>query len=162
MWTLLYFLIGYVFATLGVFVILSFATEADDSADAQSIHALRGLSKRHPVLAALLVLFVLSQIGIGPVAGFVGKVLIISQLVQLQYVWLAVLLVASSAFGAFYYFKLIKAAYSSQDVDSVETEGETRGYELSTGLKSALAICAIGVVGSVIFYAPLVSLVVKR
>ncbi|MBI1332207.1 MAG: NADH-quinone oxidoreductase subunit NuoN [Armatimonadetes bacterium] len=152
-WTLLYFLIGYVFATLGVFIILALAE--GDQEGPQTIDSLRGLSKRHPMLAALLVVFVLSQIGIGPVAGFVGKVLIVSDLVRLDQAWLAIVLVANSAFGAFYYFKLVRSAYSE--------EGETTtGYELSSGAISALAICALVVVGSVIFYAPLVSQLGQR
>ncbi len=153
-WTLIYFLIGYVFATLGVFVILSLVGDEDDKP--QTIDSLKGLSKRHPALAALLVVFVLSQIGIGPVAGFIGKVLIISDLIRMDRAWLAVLLVANSTFGAFYYFKMIRAAYTD-DGDEV-----TPRFELSAGMKSALAICAIGVVGSVIFYAPLVNLVVPQ
>ena len=107
-------------------------------------------------MAGLLVVFVLSQIGIGPVAGFVGKVMIVTDMVQLEHPWLAVFLVANSAFGAFYYFKLIRAAYTK------ENDLESPRYELTTSIKSALAICAIGVVGSVIFYSPLVVFLVGK
>ena len=153
-YTLDYFLLGYVFATLGVFVILTLASRDGD--EDSSLKSLHGLSTRHPILAGLLVVFVLSQIGIGPVAGFVGKVMIVTDMVQLEHPWLAVFLVANSAFGAFYYFKLIRAAYTK------ENDLESPRYELTTSIKSALAICAIGVVGSVIFYSPLVVFLVGK
>ncbi len=153
-WTINYFLIGYVFATLGVFVILALVAGDEDSP--QTIDSLRGLSKRNPMLAASLVIFVLSQIGIGPVAGFLGKVLIISDLVHCQLTWLAVALVANSAFGAFYYFKLVRAAYS-------DAEGSSEiSAKPCLGTVSALAICLVGVVGSVVFYGPLYNFFVSK
>jgi NADH-quinone oxidoreductase subunit N len=149
-----YFLIGYVFATLGVFIIL--AHIANDDKAPVTINSLRGLSRRSPGLAALLVVFVLSQIGIGPVAGFVGKLLMVFHLVQIQEQWLAVILLANSAFAAYYYLKIIKSAYSDSE------EAETAGNSLCFSTKSALAICLAGVVGSVIFYPQIVHLLMPK
>lgn len=146
-----YFLLGYVFATLGIFVILSLI--AGDDKEPITLHSLRGLSKRNPGLAALLVIFVLSQVGIGPVAGFVGKLVFVTHLVVMHQAWLAIILLANSAFAAFYYLKIIKAAYSDSDETSV-----TR-FEPGFEIKTALAVCFIGVVGSVIFYAPIFNFV---
>lgn len=147
-WPLGYFLIGYVFATLGVFTVLSLIAKTDQ--EPLTLHSLRGLSKRNPNLAALLVIFVLSQIGIGPVSGFVGKVLIVTHLVMLGDVWYAITLIANSAFAAFYYFKIVRATYTPADDLSAAP------FATDTGMKAALAICVVGVVGSVIFYSPLV------
>ncbi len=144
-----YFLLGYVFATLGVFTILGLI--AGEDKEPITIHSLRGLSKRNPTLAALLLVFVLSQVGIGPVAGFIGKLLFVTHLVALHQVWLAVILLANSAFAAFYYLKIIKAAYSSAESD----EATRVCYESGIEIKSALAVCAVGVIGSVIFYSPI-------
>lgn len=155
-WPLSYFLIGYVFATMGVFVILALAAKEEE--EDHSIDSLRGLSKRHPVMAALLVVFVLSQIGIGPVAGFLGKALLVAEIIHSQLPWIAVIFVANSAFGAFYYFKLVRAAYS----DEGEGVSHLSPFEMTSGSKSALAICAIGVIGSVIFYAPLLDFIAQR
>jgi NADH-quinone oxidoreductase subunit N len=144
-----YFLIGYVFATLGVFVIL--ALIAKDDKEPVTLHSLRGLSKRNPGLAALLVIFVLSQIGIGPVAGFVGKLLIVFHLVRIQETWLAVVLLANSAFAAYYYLKILKSAYTDAD-DSSEAP-----FVFCPSTKTALAVCFVGVVGTVVFYAPILN-----
>jgi NADH-quinone oxidoreductase subunit N len=143
-----YFLIGYVFATLGVFVILGLI--AKDDKEPITLNSLRGLSKRNPGLAALLAIFVLSQIGIGPVAGFVGKLLFVFDLVRINQVWLAVILLANSAFAAYYYLKIIRSAYTNSD-DETETP-----YVFCPSIKTALGICLFGVVGTVIFYLPIV------
>lgn len=147
-WTLTYFLVGYVFATMGVFIVLGLVGKDEDKP--QTLESLRGLSKQNPVLAACLVVFVLSQIGIGPVAGFLGKVFIISDLISLKLTWLAVLLVVNSAFGAFYYFKLVRSAYT-------DNEHDTPKLAVSGDVCFALGICVTGVIGTVIFYSPLVS-----
>ena len=151
-WVFAYFLIGYVFATLGIFVILGLISKDDKTPI--TLDSLRGLSNRSPGLAAILVVFVLSQIGIGPVAGFVGKVLIITHFVGLDQTWLAVILIANSAFAAFYYFKIVRAAYSHGESDG---EGQ---LEICGNVKAALAICTIGVIGSVVFYGPIYNFLV--
>ena len=151
-WDYAYFLVGYVFATLGVFVILGLIGKNEESPI--TLHSLRGLSKRNSGLAALLVVFVLSQIGIGPVAGFVGKAIIVTDLVHLDQPWLAIILLANSGFAAFYYFKVVRAAYtkseSELDVSSVVCDNA----------KAALVICTLGVVGTVIFYGPIFNFLV--
>ncbi|MEI7985356.1 MAG: NADH-quinone oxidoreductase subunit N [Armatimonadota bacterium] len=149
-----YFLIGYVFATLGVFVILALVAKNDQ--EPITVNSLRGLSKRSPGLAALLVVFVLSQIGIGPVAGFVGKLLFVFDLVRVHEGWLAIILLANSAFAAFYYLRIIKSAYSDSD------DSDLSPYETCMSIKSALAICFVGVVGTVIFYSPIVNFLTAK
>ena len=153
-WAYGYFLVGYAFATLGVFVVISLISKNDQ--EPITLASLRGLSKRSPGLAALLTLFVLSQVGIGPVAGFVGKALIVNVLVSVNHPWLAVILVANSAFAAFYYFKVVKAAYANN-------EEETDSLVAICGnSKAALAICAAGVLATVIFYNPILDFLVAH
>ncbi len=149
-----YFLLGYVFATLGVFVILAQISGRD--ASPITLQSLRGLSQRSPGLAALLVIFVLSQIGIGPVAGFVAKLIFVNGLIEANQSWMAIVLLANSAFAAFYYLKILKAAYSSEE------EGAAIQFENGIESKIALAVCTVGVVGSVIFYSPIYHFITAR
>jgi NADH-quinone oxidoreductase subunit N len=150
---LAYFMFGYTFTTLGVFAVVSMT--ASKGKEGTSIDDLRGLSQRAPFAAGALVVFVLSLIGIGPVSGFLGKLLIIHDALKANMLWLAVLLVLNSIFGAFYYFNLVKAAYSPADEDSP-------AFNLSASLKSTFAICIIGVVGSVIFFSPIMNYIAAR
>ena len=153
-WEFGFFLVAYVFATLGMFVLIT-ALSKDDR-QPFTFDSLRGLSRRNPGLAAALLIFVLSQIGIGPVAGFVGKALFVTHLVRLEEVWLAIVLLANSAFAAFYYLKIIKAAFSIH-----ESEEEIR-HEVCINTKFALAICLVGVVGTVLLYSPIYQFLVQQ
>lgn len=141
-----YFILGYVFTTLGTFAVISTISKADN--ESLTYESLNGLSKRAPFATAALVIFALSSIGIGPVAGFLGKFLIIGDAVQVGLVWLATALVLNSIFGAYYYFAMIKAAFTAGDE-------ENKPVAYGPAVASALGICIIGVVGSVIFFTPI-------
>ena len=56
-----------------------------------------GLARRHPVLAVTLTLFMLSLIGIPPLAGFVAKFYLFGSAVRAGYLWLTVIAVLNSA-----------------------------------------------------------------
>ncbi len=69
----------------------------------------RGLGRRHPVVAVPFVLGILSLMGFPPTAGFFGKYYVVMAAVEAGggMVWLAVLLVMTSAVGAYYYLRVI-------------------------------------------------------
>lgn len=144
--SLVYFLIGYVLTSLGVFVVLT--SLARDGQEPAEMSDLKGLSSRSPFAAYALALFVLSLIGLGPVSGFLGKVFIVSEAVMANLTWLAVVMVLNSIFGAFYYFGFIRAAFSP-------AEGEARPVPLTGSQIACLGLCMAGVVGVVIFFSPL-------
>ncbi|MEI7577182.1 MAG: NADH-quinone oxidoreductase subunit N [Armatimonadota bacterium] len=146
--TLLYFLVGYVLTSAGFFVVL--LASAKNGSEAETIDDLRGLSGRSPVLAYSMVVFVLSLIGLGPVSGFLGKVLILRDAVSVNMTWLAVVMVLNSIFGAFYYFGILKAIFSP-------AEGDSRAISLSGAQIAALGLCVLGVVGSVVGFTPLMN-----
>lgn len=143
--TLLYFLVGYVLTSAGFFVVL--LASAKNGAEAETIDDLKGLAGRSPALAYSMVVFVLSLIGLGPVSGFLGKVLILKDAMSVNMTWLAVIMVLNSIFGAFYYFGILKAIFSP-------AEGDSRAISLSAAQVVALGLCMLGVVGSVVAFTP--------
>lgn len=143
--TLLYFLVGYVLTSAGFFVVL--LASAKNGAEAETIDDLKGLAGRSPALAYSMIVFVLSLIGLGPVSGFLGKVLILKDAVSVNMTWLAVIMVLNSIFGAFYYFGILKAIFSPP-------EGDGRAISLSGAQVVALGLCVLGVVGSVVAFTP--------
>ncbi len=144
--TLMYFLLGYVLTTLGVFVILMLATK--DGEEPTDIEDLNGLSSRSPFAAYSLAVFVLSLIGLGPVSGFLGKVFILRDALSAGLGWLAVVMVLNSIFGAFYYFGILRAVFSSG-------KGDARPIKVSMPQAVCLGLCVFGIIGSVLFYAPM-------
>jgi NADH-quinone oxidoreductase subunit N len=117
---LLYYVITYALATIGVFAVIS-AVEQDaeedagpNSAQPDSLNALAGLSRRSPLLSAALAVFILSLAGIPPLAGFFGKFyLFVAALESAPLLWLVSLAIAMSAVSLYYYLQVLKRAFVS-------------------------------------------------
>jgi len=92
------------FTTAGAFGVITLCERARDEAVEVADYA--GLARRHPLLAAALGLFLLSLVGIPPLAGFVGKFYVFGAAVRAGYVWLAVIGVLNSAVAAYYYLRV--------------------------------------------------------
>jgi NADH-quinone oxidoreductase subunit N len=88
----------------------------------------------------VLTLFLLSLIGIPPLAGFVGKFYLFGAAIRGGYVWLAVIAVLNSAIAAYYYLRVIVYMYMR------EPEGAAAGWAPSFAGGLALAIALAGIV----------------
>jgi NADH-quinone oxidoreductase subunit N len=105
----LFYLLAYTFTTAGTFGVITLCERAGE--EAVDVGDYAGLARRHPVLAATLALFLLSLVGIPPLAGFVGKFYLFGAAVRSGYLWLAVLGVLNSAVAAYYYLRVIVYMY---------------------------------------------------
>jgi len=94
----LYYLLAYTFTTVGAFGVILMVERAGE--EAVDVRDYAGLARRHPVLAATLALYLLSLIGIPPLAGFVGKFYLFGSAVRAGYLWLTVVAVLNSAIAA--------------------------------------------------------------
>jgi NADH-quinone oxidoreductase subunit N len=105
----LYYVFAYVLMTaaaFGVLVVLSHA-----GADIQNIDDLKGLSKRNPWIAFLMLLIFFSLAGVPPTIGFYAKLSVLMALVNQGALIVAVLGLLMSVVGAFYYLRIIKVMY---------------------------------------------------
>ncbi|MBI4635984.1 MAG: NADH-quinone oxidoreductase subunit N [Candidatus Rokubacteria bacterium] len=134
----LFYLLAYTFTTAGTFGVITLCERAREEAVDVADYA--GLARRHPLLAATLGLFLLSLIGIPPLAGFVGKFYLFGAAVRGGHVWLAVIAVLNSAVAAYYYLRVIVYMYMR------EPEGMPTTYAPSFAGGLALAIALLGVV----------------
>jgi NADH-quinone oxidoreductase subunit N len=114
---MLYMLI-YLVMNVGAFLVVILVAETTGS---ESILDYRGMSKRHPLAAITLSIFLFSLTGIPPFAGFVGKwylfYAIFERIPQVGGGWYAVLaLIAAlnTAVALFYYVRIIRAMYIDQ------------------------------------------------
>ncbi len=110
---LLYYVVTYALATLGVLSVLS-VTEKHLGND--TISDLAGLSRRTPFLSLCLAVFVLSLAGIPPLSGFFAKFLLFSALLAADpgsklLLWLVIFAIGMSAVSLFYYLKILKKVY---------------------------------------------------
>jgi NADH-quinone oxidoreductase subunit N len=134
----LFYLLAYTFTTAGAFGVLTLCRRAGEEAVEVGDYA--GLGTRHPALAAALALFLLSLIGIPPLAGFAGKFYLFGAAVRTGYVGLAVIGVLNSAVAAYYYLRVVVYMYMREP----EGAGAVWAPSFAGGL--ALAIALVGVV----------------
>ena len=79
--------------------------------EAENLDDLKGLGDRDPWLAAMMVLVMFSMAGVPPMVGFMAKLLVLEAVIDIGLVWLALLAVAFSIIGAFYYLRVVKMIY---------------------------------------------------
>src|SRR2546428_14104355 len=99
--SVLFYLLTYTFTTAGAFGVITLCERA--RGEAVEVGDYAGLARRHPMLAAALGIFLLSLIGIPPLAGFVGKFYVFGAAVRAGYVWPAGIGVVNPAGAAYCY-----------------------------------------------------------
>ena len=109
---LFYYAATYGLATVGAFGVIAVI---ENSGGCTKITDLAGLHRRSPLLAACLMIFVLSLAGIPPLAGFFGKFTVFAAALQLGGLagpvgWLTVLAIFLSAVALYYYLVILKQA----------------------------------------------------
>ncbi|HKP97495.1 MAG TPA: NADH-quinone oxidoreductase subunit N [Fibrobacteria bacterium] len=82
----------------------------------ESLAGLKGLSRRHPGLAALLVLCMFSLAGVPPLAGFLGKFMLFSAAAAKGHYALVGVAVANAVVSFYYYMLVVKAAYIAEPI----------------------------------------------
>lgn len=85
----------------------------------------KGLGKRAPITAFALLIFLLSLIGIPPLAGFWSKVVLILAAIEAGSSFLAVALVINSAISLFYYGRVIKYMYITRQPEASRIKEST-------------------------------------
>ena len=86
--------------------------------ESNQIEDLRGLNTRNPWLAFMMLLILFSMAGIPPSVGFFAKLGVLQALVGIHMTWLAVLAIAFSVIGSYYYIRIVKVMYFDEPVDN--------------------------------------------
>jgi NADH-quinone oxidoreductase subunit N len=110
----LFYMIIYAVMSVGAFGMLIFLSHA--GFECENLEDLRGLNRRHPWYAFLMLLVMFSLAGIPPTAGFYAKLAVFQAAVAAGHVWLAVAAVLLSLVGAFYYLRVVKLMYFDDPV----------------------------------------------
>lgn len=123
---------AYSLATIGIFAVL---VKMQD----YTFDGFNGFARQQPVVAATLVVFLLSLAGIPLTAGFLSKFYMLRATVAAGNVWLAVFAVLMAAVSVYYYFRLIQAMYFK--------DGTATVTNVSTGFKVTLiAVAAVTII----------------
>jgi NADH-quinone oxidoreductase subunit N len=86
----------------------------------ESIADLAGLSRRRPMMALALAIFMFSLAGIPPLAGFIGKVYVFKAAIDAGLIWFAVVGVVLSVVGAYYYLRIVKIMYFDEPAEAFD------------------------------------------
>ncbi len=114
----LFYMIVYAIMTVGAFGMLIYLSRA--GVECENLDDVRGLNRRHPWYAFLMMLMMFSLAGIPPTAGFYAKLAVFSAAVTAGHVGLAVAAVLLSLVGAFYYLRVVKLMYFDEPKESTD------------------------------------------
>jgi NADH-quinone oxidoreductase subunit N len=141
----IYYALTYALTTVGAFGVIAIVERATGS---DRFDAFAGLSKRNPLLAATMLVFLLSLAGIPPLVGFWAKFNLFAAVLRAPNTasWplaLVVVALAASAVSLYYYLQVLKRVYV---VKSANTEPMPVSLvELATLAAIALAVLLLGI-----------------
>ena len=137
-----FYLATYGIASIGAFAVITQVRELtpDGAAagEATRLGQWAGLGKRHPLLAGLMSLFLISFAGIPLTAGFVGKFVVFRSAIEAGAWPLVLVAVVASAAAAFFYIRLAVLMFFTDAPEEITTRVEVR----ATGIGRGVAIVA--------------------
>jgi len=137
----MFYVLVYALMSLGGFGMILLLSRAGFEAD--KLEDFKGLNRRSPWLAFLMLLLMFSMAGVPPTVGFYAKLSVLQAVVEIGYVWLAVAAVLFSLIGAFYYLRIVKLMYfdTPHDTSLITASPDTRIIMSVNGL----AVLALGI-----------------
>jgi NADH-quinone oxidoreductase subunit N len=114
---MLYFMM-YFFMNIGAFYVVMAVA---DKIGSEHIDDYRGFGKRAPVIGVGFSIFLISLTGLPPTAGFVGKLILFSAVMDSPFIWLAIVAVLNSVVSLYYYARVLKNMYLRERLDGDTT-----------------------------------------
>lgn len=121
----LFYMLTYVLTTLASFGIVLLLSR--QGFECEQIDDLKGLNRRSPWHAAVVLLLMFSLAGIPPLVGFYAKLAVLQALISAGHVTLAVVAVLFSLIGAFYYLRVVKVVYFDEPAADAAPMSATLG-----------------------------------
>jgi NADH-quinone oxidoreductase subunit N len=134
----MFYTIAYVLMSAAAFGTLLLMSRAGVEAD--ELEDLKGLNRRSPWFAAVLMMVMFSMAGIPFFVGFFAKLAVLQAVVAAGYLYTAVFAVMMSLVGAFFYLRVVKLMYFDAPLDEtpITASGEMRALLSVNGLAIAL------------------------
>jgi NADH-quinone oxidoreductase subunit N len=137
----MFYVITYALTTLGTFGIILLL--ARQGFEAEEIADLKGLNRRSPWYAFVMLLLMFSLAGIRPTMGFYAKLVVLQALlggaITTGIVWLAVIALAFSLIAAYYYLRVVKVMYFDEPTDARPIVA-TQDMRVALSLNGALVL----------------------
>ena len=137
MTALVYYILIYLFANLGVFTVINIVAER---AGKVSLQDYNGLYTTNPRLAFLMTLALFSLAGIPPFAGFFSKFFIFAAAFHGGFHLLVFIALLNTIISLFYYLKVVKAMYINPN------DAPIAAFRSDNYTRASLAICTLGII----------------
>ncbi len=134
----LFYMLTYVLTTLASFGIVLLLSR--QGFECEHIDDLKGLNRRSPWHAAIVLLLMFSLAGIPPLVGFYAKLAVLQALVSAGHISLAVVAVLFSLIGAFYYLRVVKVVYFDEPAADAAPMVATAGQRGVLSINGALIL----------------------
>jgi len=138
----MFYTLVYVLMSLGSFGVLVFLSHK--GFECENLDDLKGLNRRNPWYAFIVLLLMFSLAGVPPTVGFYAKLVVLSAAVNAGQIWLAVVAVLFSLIGAYYYLRIVKLMYFDEPRDEAPFAGQSQGTRVLLTANS-LALLALGI-----------------
>jgi len=111
----MFYMLVYVLMSLGSFGMILLLSR--EGFEAENLDDFKGLNRRSPWYAFLMLLLMFSMAGVPPTAGFFAKLSVFEAALEAGFVWLVVAAVLFALIGAFYYLRIVKLMYFDEPED---------------------------------------------
>jgi NADH-quinone oxidoreductase subunit N len=136
----MFYTLTYVIMTTAAFGIVLWLSRKGFEADALDDY--RGLNRRNPWFAFVMLLVMFGLAGVPPTVGFWAKLQVIAAVLDVELTWLAALAVLMSVVGAYYYLRIVKLMYFDEPTAASPVEAQL-AVRVMLSL-NGLAILALG------------------
>jgi NADH-quinone oxidoreductase subunit N len=111
-----YYTFAYVLMSLGSFGVILLLSRV--GYEAENLEDFKGLNKRSPWFAFVMMVLMFSMAGVPFFVGFFAKFSVLLAAIGAGYLWVAIVAVLFSLVGAFYYLRVVKLMYFDAPTDA--------------------------------------------
>ncbi|MCA1779224.1 MAG: NADH-quinone oxidoreductase subunit NuoN [Xanthomonadaceae bacterium] len=148
----MFYTIVYAMMSAGAFAVVILLSS--NGIEAENIDDFKGLAKRSPWYALMMLMIMFSLAGIPVFVGFFAKWQVIAAAVEAGFTGLAILAVVTAVIGAFYYLRIVKLMYFD---DPERTEPVTAPVDF----RAVLSLNGLAMLGLGLFSGGLISLCIS-
>ncbi|MGK7297287.1 MAG: NADH-quinone oxidoreductase subunit NuoN [Candidatus Wenzhouxiangella sp. M2_3B_020] len=116
----MFYTIVYAMMSAGAFAVIILLS--GNGIEAEQLDDFKGLARRSPWHALMMLMIMFSLAGIPVFVGFFAKWQVIAATIEAGFVWLSVLAVITAVIGAFYYLRVVKLMYFDEPESSEPIE----------------------------------------
>jgi NADH-quinone oxidoreductase subunit N len=120
--------------------------------ECEEIADLKGLNRKAPWMALLMLLVMLSLAGVPPLFGFWAKALVLEAAIHAHMMWLAVVGIVFAIIGLYYYLYVIKVMYFDKPVEHSVLEAKP-----DVTLRVVLSLNALSLLALGLYWGPLLT-----